>query len=99
MKPGGAISGESLDWVRCLGTVAACLPAAPEFFPYPNAQGLPWFVADWGTLTVNPLEGKGCALKRGDVLDFAVRFVVHDGDAEAADVAGMWGELDGESLG
>ena len=32
-------------------------------------------------------------LKRGFVLGFAVRFVVHDGDVEEADVAGMWGAL------
>ena len=40
---------------------------------------------------MNPLAGEGYALKRGDVLDFAVRFFVHDGDVEEADVAGVWG--------
>ena len=95
---GGAISGEVSDWVDCSGTVAAGRRAGAALFPYPSAQGFPWFVADWGTLTVNPLEGKGCALKRGDVLDFAVRFVVHDGDAEAADVAGMYGSFVAGSL-
>ena len=93
---GGAISGEVSDWVDCSGTVAAGRQAGGALFPYPSAQGFPWFVADWGTLTVNPLGSKGCALKRGDVLDFAVRFVVHDGDAEEADVAGMWGDFVGE---
>ena len=44
-------------------------------------------------MTVNPMASKGYALKRGDMLDFAVRFVVHDGDAEEADVAAMWGLL------
>ena len=29
------------------------------------------------------------------MLDFAVRFVVHDGDVEEADVAGMRGDFDG----
>ena len=96
---GGAISGEVSDWVDCSGTVAAGRQAGGALFPYPSAQGFPWFVADWGTLTVNPLASKGYALKRGDVLDFAVRFVVHDGDAEAADVAGMWGAFAGEGLG
>ena len=32
-------------------------------------------------------------------LDFAVRFVVHDGDAEEADVAGMWGACCGGEFG
>ena len=88
---GGAISGQVSDWVDCSGTVAAGGRAGAALFPYASAQGFPWFVADWGTLTVNPMGGKGYALKRGDVLDFAVRFVVHDGDVEEADVAGMWG--------
>ncbi|MCZ0937510.1 MAG: PmoA family protein, partial [Caldilineaceae bacterium] len=60
-----------------------------------SAQGFPWFVADWGTLTVNPMGRKGYPLKQGDVLDFAVRFVVHDGNAEEANVAGMWEAFDG----
>ena len=96
---GGAISGEVSDWVDCSGTVAAGRQAGGALFPYPSAQGFPWFVADWGTLTVNPLASKGYALKRGDVLDFAVRFVVHDGDAEEADVAGMWGAFVGGEFG
>ncbi len=77
-------------------TITAGRQAGAALFPYPSAQGFPWFVADWGTLTVNPMAGKGYALKQGDVLDFAVRFVVHDGDAEEADVAGLWGDLIGE---
>ena len=51
------------------------------------------------------LFGDGCGgwagaervcVEAGDELDFAVRFVVHDGGVEEADVAGMWGEFDGE---
>ena len=74
----------------CSGTVAA---GGRALFPYPNAHGFPWFVADWGTLTANPLGEKQFVLSRGDVLDFAVRFVVHDGDVVEADVAGMWRAL------
>ena len=96
MKPGGAISSQVSDWVDCSGTVAAGRQAGAALFPYPSAQGFPWFVADWGTMTVNPMASKGYALKRGDMLDFAVRFVVHDGDAEEADVATMWGAFVGE---
>ena len=73
--------------------------AGGALFPYPSAQGFPWFVADWRTLTVNPLAREGYALKRGDVLDFAVRFVVHDGDVEEANVAGMWGLFVAGGLG
>ena len=96
---GSAISGEVSDWVDCSGAVAAGRRAGAALFPYPSAQGFPWFVSDWGTLTVNPMAREGYALKRGDVLDFAVRFVVHDGDVEEADVAGMWGAFDAGGLG
>ena len=96
---GSAISGEVSDWVDCSGAVAAGRRAGAALFPYASAQGFPWFVSDWGTLTVNPMAREGYALKRGDVLDFAVRFVVHDGDVEEADVAGMWGAFDAGGLG
>ena len=93
-----AISGQISDWVDCSGTIAAGRQAGAALFPYASAQGFPWFVADWGTLTVNPMAREGYALKRGDVLDFAVRFIVHDGDTEAADVAGMWEAFDESGL-
>ncbi len=52
-----------------------------------------------GTLKVKPMAREGYALKRGDVLDFAVRLVVHDGDAADADVKGLCRACDAEVLG
>lgn len=37
----------------------------------------------------------GVCVEAGDVLDFAVRFVVHEGDMEEADVTGLWGDSRG----
>ena len=51
-----------------------------------------------GTVVVGGQARKGYALRRGDVLDFAVRFVVHDRGVEEADVAGLWGEFGGAGL-
>ena len=55
-------------------------------------------VSDWvdcsGTVAAGRRAGaarKGYTLKRGDVLDFTVRFDVHDGDVEEADVGGCGG--------
>ncbi len=73
--------------------------AAAARTPFASARGFPWFVSDWGTLTVNPMAREGYALTEGDALDFAVRFVVHDGDMEEADVAGMWGAFDAGEAG
>ena len=93
-----AISGQVSDWADCSGAIAAGRQAGAALFPYASAQGFPWFVADRGTLTVNPIAREGYALNQDDVLDFAVRFVVHDGDVEEADVAGMWEAFDGAGL-
>jgi len=87
---GAAISGQVSDWVDCSGTIAAGRQAGAALFPFPSGRGFPWFVSDWGTLTVNPLAHTCRELKRGDLLDLAVRVVVHDGDAAQADIAGLY---------
>jgi hypothetical protein len=87
---GTTISGQVSDWVDCSGTIAAGESAGIALFPHPSAAGHPWFVADWGTLTVNPFVRQGKTIRPGDVLDVAVRIVVHDGDAEAAGIASLY---------
>ena len=93
-----AISGQISDWVDCSGAIAAGRQAGAALFPFPGARGLPWFVSDWGTLTVNPLARKRYELKRGDLLDFAVRVVVHDGDAGQADIPALYRSFAAQSL-
>jgi hypothetical protein len=39
---------------------------------------------------VNPFAQEGRLIKSGEVLDVAVRVVVHDGDAEAAGIEGLY---------
>ena len=46
-------------------------------------------MSGWGTLTVNSKAREKYALEQGEVLDFAVRFVVHVGDV------GEVGEMEG----
>ncbi len=86
---GSAISGQISGWVDCSGTFAAGRSAGAALFPFATARGFPWFVSDWGTLTVNPLARQSYELKQGDQLDFAIRVVAHDGDAEQADIAAL----------
>ena len=95
---GRAISGQVSDWVDCSGTIAAGRQAGAALFPYPGAHGFPWFVSDWGTLTVNPLAHKRYELNQDGLLDFAVRVVVHDGDAEQADIAGLYRSFAAETF-
>lgn len=50
-----------------------------------------------GAVAVGGHRTVGYALKWGDTLDYAVRFVVHDGDVEEADIGGCGGSLMGKS--
>ena len=87
---GTAISGGDADWVDCSGQIAAdrCLGVA--VFRYPCTVNALWYIADWGTLAVNPFAREGRMIKGGEILDLAVRVVVHDGDAETAGIEGLY---------
>ena len=87
---GAAISGEDSDWVDCSGQIAADRLAGVALFRYPSTVRASWYIADWGTLAVNPFAEEGRMIKHGEVLDLAVRVVVHDGDAEAAGIESLY---------
>ena len=76
-----AISGERADWVDCSGTIVAGKRAGVALFSYPSAACKTWYVSDWGILSLNPFAKKQVAINRNEVLDLAVRVVVHDGDS------------------
>jgi hypothetical protein len=59
-------------------------------FRYPSTTDTTWYIADWGTLAVNPFAREGRLIKGGEILDLAVRVVVHDGDAETAGIEGLY---------
>jgi hypothetical protein len=81
-----AIPGRSLRWLDCSGVVGG-RPAGLAVFPAPSLGDLAWSAADWGMIAVNPLVDTARRLDRGDVLDLAVRLVVHDGDVREARIA------------
>ncbi len=85
-----AISGQVSDWVDCSGQIAAHNRAGVALFPYPSAASTPWHVADWGTMGVNPFVQKDRTINRGEMLDVAVRVVVHDGGAEEAGIMELY---------
>ena len=87
---GAAISGENADWVDCSGQIAADRYVGVALFRYPSTVSASWYIADWGTLAVNPFARKGRMIKHGEMLDLAVRVVVHDGDVEAAGIEGLY---------
>jgi predicted dehydrogenase len=58
-----------------------------------------WFTRDYGFFSPTPmywLEGDRLDLKTGETLTLEYRVVVHAGDAEAADMAGLFREYAGE---
>ena len=87
---GAAISGEISDWVDCSGQIAADRCAGVALFRHPSTTDASWYIADWGTLAVNPFAREGRMIRHGEVLDLAVRVVVHDGDAEMAGIEGLY---------
>ena len=96
-REGNALSGEVSDWVDRSGTIASNRQAGAEPIPFASVQAFPRFVANWETLKANPMEREGYALKGRDVLELAVRSVMHDGRVVVADVAGLGGAFDGGS--
>ena len=87
---GSEITDQVSDWVDCSGTVAASKSAGISLFAYPSCAGKPWFVSDWGILTVNPLKQHKKVLNPDTELDLAIRIVVHDGNAEQAEIGKIY---------
>ena len=76
-----AVSGGNARWIDCSGGVAGNHVAGitvvrPEFEPV-----FPWQIAEYGTLTINPLAHNSFEIPTGSSVDFKIRFVIHDGAA------------------
>ena len=52
--------------------------------------GPPWYVTDWGTLTINPMAGRAWSLEPEQGIEFGLRIAVHDGDAHEARVGELY---------
>ena len=83
-----AVSGTVSAWVDCSGPAGAGRTAGVALLPHGDTGGHPWYVTDWGTMTVNPCAAAAAAVKRGAEFSSGLRLVVHDGAAEAADLPG-----------
>ena len=80
----GNINGTVSDWVDMSGTVGGGCVAGITLMPHADCSGHPWFVTDWGTMTVNPFHGSQQHIAMGETLRLGARIVVHDGPADAA---------------
>ena len=87
---GREISREKAAWVDGSGTLGRGVQAGVSLFPHPSTAGYPWYVTDWGTLTLNPMAKSLWSLGPGDGIEFGIRVVVHDGDAGEARVGELY---------
>ena len=83
---GREISRGKAGWVDGSGTLGRGIRAGVALIPHPSTAGHPWYVTDWGTLTINPMAGRVWPLEAGQGLEFGLRIAVHDGDAGEARV-------------
>ncbi len=88
-----SINRRTSDWLDYSGTLGFDVRAGVALFPHPSAAGHPWHATDWGVLNVNPLAEKACSLLPGGELEFGLRIVVHDGDAEEARISDLYQEF------
>ena len=88
-----AISGERAAWVDACGPAYKGRRAGIAVFPHASTSGSPWGVADYGTITVNPLLESSWELGPGDTAEAGVSIVVHDGSTEEAGIAEMYEQV------
>jgi hypothetical protein len=85
---GAALSGADAKWVDFSGPVGGGHMAGVTVSPDPRDHAeLSWFVADWGVVAVGPFRLTGRTIRRGEDLVARYRVLVHDGSADAVDLA------------
>jgi hypothetical protein len=89
-KHGGeALTGVGPRWVDYSGPVGGGHVAGIAVCPHPeDHKDLAWFVSNWGVITVGPFRNTRRDLRVGESMQLRYRVIVHDGDAEQADIAG-----------
>ncbi len=90
---GDAISGKSSKWVDAYGCIYDDSQVGVAVFPDPSVNAPYWGVADYGTLTVNPLFYKPWELGVGDFVETGIRLVVHDGSPYEARIADLYDDF------
>lgn len=97
-EKGKAITGTVSSWVAAGGSKGNGEYAGVILFPHPNAAGHPWFVTDWGTLTVNPFVDQSIPLLVGSSYEIGVRLLIHDGRVSPEQVVAYFQQFQ-ESMG
>ena len=78
------------DWVDYSGKDGQGRMAGVAMFQFPSVGNVPWYLVDYGSVRINPHRMGSRFIKRGEMLDLAIRVVAHDGDAEEAGIADLY---------
>jgi len=91
-RGGEAITGGTSRWIDFSGPVGGGHVAGITLL-LPDEPGGHWvFATDWGVVTADPFRDEGRAIRLGEGLAQHYGLLVHDGDAEAADIEAEWRE-------
>ena len=85
-----AINGRVSKWVDYSGPAPHGRGAGITVFTHPSLGSPAWHVAEWGTITVNPLAHSARKLDLGDVMEFSLRIVAHDGYIDEIDIEDLY---------
>lgn len=87
-RDAAAVTGAGSRWVDYSGPVGGGALAGVAVCPDPRDHDeTAWFVTDWGVVTVGPFRNRGRKLEKGTSIRLRYRVLVHDGDADDANVA------------
>ena len=84
------VNSRTADWVDGSGPAPHGTNAGIALFQRRSAGNVPWYVFDWGTMNFNPILENSWHIERGNEIENSIRLIVHDGDAQEADIAGIY---------
>ena len=84
----GEIFDQPADWIDAHGRLAFGKVAGIGGIPDASFDGVPWMVRDYGSIMISTMRTQAVDVTSESPLDQTVRFVIHDGDHQEADMAG-----------
>ena len=82
------IFDQPADWIDAHGRLAFGKVAGIGVIPDASFDGVPWMVRDYGSIMISTMRTQAVDVTSESPLDQTVRFVIHDGDHQEADMAG-----------
>ena len=84
------VNGRVSKWIDYSGSAPHGQGAGIAVFTHPSLGSPAWHVSEWGTITVNPLARSARKLNLGDVMEFSLRIVAHDGYVDEAGIDDLY---------